>query len=298
MSARIFPLTVLLLSVVGTSHADTSRFTQFTDQGDQVTTTWSPDGEWIAFPSSKGGSMDIWIIPSSGGTARQITHDSALEQDPAWSIDGTLIAYDAGVSSTSTGQNNIWVVPATGGIPRQLTASPVHDGVPDWSPDGRWLAFQSTRAGSMDIWIMPATGGTAYQITDMGDAYVPRWSPDGGRISFHRTPPRGKSNIWIADVSDLEGALANVTHQRIAGQVPLGGKPSAGVSLDVMAGEADPIEVTLNAGQHIDGVDFAQTTATWPLTTTLVLFVITALACVIPAYVALRTVFRQREQGG
>ena len=179
--------------------------------------------------------MNIWITPSGGGDARQITVDSRHGANhPEWSADGTQIAY-----STATGPglfsaaDNIWVVPVDGGVSRQLTTDPDDDNVASWSPDGRWLAFQSNRGGGYDIWVMPAAGGTPYQITHLGDAYVPRWSPDGKKISFHTTPRLGKSDIWIADVGDLTGDLATMIHQRLAGQVTLNGEPRENASLQV-----------------------------------------------------------------
>ena len=47
---------------------------------------WSPDGEWLAFQSSRSGSPQVWILPIGGGEARQITEFengiSALEWGP------------------------------------------------------------------------------------------------------------------------------------------------------------------------------------------------------------------------
>ena len=49
----------------------------------------SPDGSEIAF-SWQG---DLWLVPSSGGTARRITANPADERHPVWSRDGRLIAF-------------------------------------------------------------------------------------------------------------------------------------------------------------------------------------------------------------
>src|SRR5207237_2568674 len=40
---------------------------------------FSPDGKWIAFSSDRNGNLDVYIIPSSGGTPKQLTHHSAAD---------------------------------------------------------------------------------------------------------------------------------------------------------------------------------------------------------------------------
>jgi Tol biopolymer transport system component len=167
-------------------------------------TSWSPDSEWIAF--STGGTRDsnIWIVPSRGGTARQLTQGSG-EALPSWSPDGESIAY----CSDESGNWDIWIVGVEGGEARQITDHPTNDQAPSWSPDGRWLAFQSDRSGSRNTWIVPATGGAPLQITDIrdGHAVVPRWSPDGRRLSFNGGPQTQQFTIWSVAAAGGESAL-------------------------------------------------------------------------------------------
>ena len=51
----------------GPSHAVTSG------PADDVLPSWSPDGKWIAFQSDRSGELHIWVIPSTGGMAPQVT---------------------------------------------------------------------------------------------------------------------------------------------------------------------------------------------------------------------------------
>jgi len=48
---------------------------------------WSPDGNEIAFYSFRSGFRDIWIMPTSGGRAHQITHSELNDWFPTWSPD-------------------------------------------------------------------------------------------------------------------------------------------------------------------------------------------------------------------
>ena len=76
----------------------------------------SPDGKTLAF-SYKG---DIWTVPVSGGTARQITSHRAYESDPLWTPDGRSIVF----SSYREGGKDLYITAAEGGQPRRLTDTP------------------------------------------------------------------------------------------------------------------------------------------------------------------------------
>ena len=59
--------------------------------------TWSPDSQWIAFESNRGGDFQVWVIPSDGGEARKLTSVSTEATQPVWSPDGKNIAFVSAV---------------------------------------------------------------------------------------------------------------------------------------------------------------------------------------------------------
>ncbi len=67
--------------------------------------TWSPNGEWIAFSSDRGGTFDIWLVLPSAGTLVQITSAAGQERYPSWSPDGTKIVF----SADWTGNEELWI---------------------------------------------------------------------------------------------------------------------------------------------------------------------------------------------
>jgi Tol biopolymer transport system component len=67
--------------------------------------TWSPNGRWIAFASRRAGSSDLWVVPSRGGFAWQLTAGPEDDTQPAWSPDGRSIAF----ASNRDGHPNVWI---------------------------------------------------------------------------------------------------------------------------------------------------------------------------------------------
>jgi len=91
----------------------------------------------IAF--SYGG--DLWVVDRSGGDARRLTSDVGIETDPAFSPDGSLIAF----TGEYDGNEDVYVIPAAGGIPKRLTSHPDTDQVVGWTGDGKRILFRSGR---------------------------------------------------------------------------------------------------------------------------------------------------------
>ena len=110
----------------------------------------SPDGSHVAYThvavSSKHDGYDtaLWIIPASGGPARQLT-SGPRDSGPRWSPDGKLIAFVR--SSEKDGKPQpaqIYLLSMEGGEARPLTEMPKSAGAPVWSPNSRLIAFSST----------------------------------------------------------------------------------------------------------------------------------------------------------
>ncbi len=106
----------------------------------------SPDGKWVAYvvtvvdkPNNKSNS-DIWLIPSTGGEAKQLTSSPKHDRHPRWSPDGKSIAFE----SNRSGSNQLYVIGVNGGEARQITNISTEASQAIWSPDGKYLAFVSS----------------------------------------------------------------------------------------------------------------------------------------------------------
>lgn len=172
--------------------------TRLTVGGDVQLNAWSPDGTWIAYDSFTGEVQgeswgDIYVIRADGTNPVNLTPGAARGAEPAWSPDGSQIAFTGEVD----GVWEVFVMQADGSNPVRLTdlraAMPnsrywptAYE--PAWSPDGTRIAFSATgEQADNTIWLMNADGSDLTQLTDDLPAYQawrPSWSPDGSRIAY------------------------------------------------------------------------------------------------------------------
>lgn len=143
---------------------------------------FSPDGQWVAFVSSRTGAREIFKVPASGGEPIQLTQlDGRWADSPAFSPDGKSIAF----VSNEAGNNDIWVMDVDGKDRVQVTT---HDGSDDtvaWTPDGEGLLWSSDRDEDADIWHYDMASEAKTQLNeDRGGDFSPTPSPDGSLIAF------------------------------------------------------------------------------------------------------------------
>jgi Tol biopolymer transport system component len=188
-----------------TMNADGSGVTQLTNSGGpDKSPAWSPDGSKIAFthveihhPATGHVffSTDIYVINANGSGLVQLTK-TGRESSPAWSPDGSVIAFE----STRDGNSEIYLMRADGSGITRLTHRAANDYDPAWSPDGTQLAFDSEPGGccgNFDIYLMNADGSAVTRLTrDPHDDSGPTWSPDGSKIVFD-SDRSGKTEIYL-----------------------------------------------------------------------------------------------------
>jgi tricorn protease len=97
----------------------------------------SPDGSLLAFD----WNGDIWVVPTNGGNARQLTQNPARDSEPRFSPDGKEIAF----ISTRDGTPQVYVVPVEGGTAQQLTFHSAGSSLMEWLPDGHTLLVSGGR---------------------------------------------------------------------------------------------------------------------------------------------------------
>lgn len=173
-----------------------------------ATPAWSPDGTKIVFDTAAAG-FDLWVIPSSGGTATQLTTDPAEDRHADWSPDGSTIVFE---SDRTGGGTQVWSIPATGGIATQLTTTVANNTAPTYSYTGTQISFTSDRTGDNEIFLMPASGepGATQLSCYLGasDA-LSDWSPTAPFIAFV-TNRGGTNDVSILTVPIPTGVNASL----------------------------------------------------------------------------------------
>src|SRR5258707_1050785 len=102
----------------------------------------SPDGEWAVTEVTRyrmednGSSSELWLLSTDGKTQRQLTHSKGTNSGPAWSPDGSLIAF---VAKRSGDVPQIHVIDPTGGEARQLSHLPMAPTGLKWSADSKTI---------------------------------------------------------------------------------------------------------------------------------------------------------------
>lgn len=152
-----------------------------THRATQGTPAFSPDGERIAFVSNKDGSPRIYVmdVPEAGTSlndikASLITKRNRESTAPAWSPDGTKIAY----CSITEGVRQIWVYDFTTNAERQLTQGAGNKENPTWAPNSLHLAFNSTDASGCEVYFVNLHQTEATRISSGdGEKRFPSWEP-------------------------------------------------------------------------------------------------------------------------
>jgi Tol biopolymer transport system component len=182
--------------------------------------SWSPDGRLIAIiAGSDAWHQDIWAVHADGTGSTNLTSSLVPELEPAWSPDGTRLAFTRRtVVNQDLGlyYDDVWLMNADGSGQRQLThtqySSTAHTygaSAPAWSPDGSVILFQSDLPGEpYDLYTIRPDGSGVTNLTNTAGAAETRaaWSSDGSRIVFQRNDGLAYGEVFVMNV-DGSGVL-------------------------------------------------------------------------------------------
>jgi Tol biopolymer transport system component len=150
---------------------------------------------------------NIYIMSGFGKNPTPLTSSSHVHH-PAWSKDGTKLAFDLSGGISDPAANNIWTMNANGSGKAMITSGTDADGFPLWSPTGTAVAFyRSLYAGGSRMMTITADGVTLVEIdpVDIGPWFD--WSPTGAKLVYSRAAISGQ----LSGETDMYAANADGT---------------------------------------------------------------------------------------
>jgi len=195
----------------------------------------SPDGRFVAYTVRDTDMVgnayvnQVWLADAGTGRTRQLTFGPKSNTSPAWSPDGSKLAF----LSARTEKQQVWLLVMRGGEAEKVTANDEGVTAFAWSPDGRSIAFtapepeDSTRKlrdkrygdlerdddhGAANLWLHPLGAARGKRLTQgtwaVGDF---SWSPDGSRIAFDHQVHDALAVDSTKDISVVDVASGRVT---------------------------------------------------------------------------------------
>lgn len=207
----------------------------------------------IAYILKRAGRYELQVADVDGYNAFTVARSPEAIISPAWSPDGSRIAYvsfedkkpviyvqnladgsrralarfkgsNSAPAWSLDGQrlaivlsrdatSQIYLIPAAGGEPVRFTRSNALDTEPVFSPDGKWLYFTSDRGGSPQIYRAPLDGGAPQRVTFEGNYNVSPAIAPDGRTLAYIQRRDGRYRVSVLDLATGQSQVLSDTDQ-------------------------------------------------------------------------------------
>ena len=175
-------------------------------------------GGSLVFALRENGQENLWALGVGETNPLRLTNYPGDERDPAWSPDGTRIAF----AGNWEGNWELYLMQIDTGTLTRLTYSQGFEGAPSWSPDGQYLVYEGYYPDTEDLELYiistdptaaASDGATRITFTP-GPDIEPAWSPGGREIAFTSWRNGTNRDIYVLslDAGGGDGAAINLTN--------------------------------------------------------------------------------------
>ena len=190
-----------------------------TDVAEGGAPAWTPDGNFLVFPSARAGSTNLWRVPASGGVPEALTTGAGDDLDPVVTPDGRAVLF--------TNVKRTWAVVVHDlkrGVRKTLLEKRTHLAFPRYSPDGGRIAFFGRNSlGDTHLFVMDSDATNLTAVTDgAGELNImPQWAHDGQALYFYQVrPTRTFRRVPVSGGATREIAPWSWSRQRAAAVDP------------------------------------------------------------------------------
>jgi Tol biopolymer transport system component/tRNA A-37 threonylcarbamoyl transferase component Bud32 len=175
----------------------------------------SPNGDRVAVDIVTNNNRDVWTIDVARGVPSRITFDPASDWSPAWSPDGSRIAF----ASSRNNTNHIYEKSATGVGNEDLVFQSDSNEIPvHWSHDGKHMVFSRLKPqgqSGVDTWVLELSGQPRKAspfVESPFDKAEARISPDGRWLAY-TTNDSGTYQVVVQTFPDPNGGKWSISAQ-------------------------------------------------------------------------------------
>jgi len=168
----------------------------------------------IAMSCDTTGKKEIYMMNFDGSDVKQVTHHRSIAFAPAWSPDGTRIAYSLFTRHQNNVKNiDLYEFNFTTNSVRMLSSHKGINSGATYSPDGKKVALTLSYLGNPEIFLLDIDSRSVSRITkSFGFDVDPAWSPDGKNLAFV------SSRTGMPMVFSMDSNGKNVQRLTFAGQ--------------------------------------------------------------------------------
>jgi TolB protein len=175
-----------------------------------VTPSWSPDGERVLFATDRDQNWEIYTIVGDGTDPKRLTSPPGANTSPSWVLNGSRILF---VSTRDAVNGELYLMDPDGGNVVRLTFDSMVKDNPVMTADGTRILYTVNEKGRFGIAAFHVLEKTTTILTDLkfdsmmpsishGDQQVVFSSNRGGRFQLYQMSPSGEHQVQIIESDD------------------------------------------------------------------------------------------------